>query len=108
MDDFEYLTLFEKLRGPELMQALTRRATTSLNDYTTDPLVLDGLRREMAEALEQAVRPQAAPKPAEQTRTRVIDTTEVLGLANNLVSVAFDRGTGELVSLRNLVGDDEI
>jgi hypothetical protein len=31
--------------------------TTSLNDYTTDPLVLDGLRREMAEALEQAAGP---------------------------------------------------
>ena len=107
MDDFEYLTLFGKLRGQEAMQALTRRATTSLNDYTTDPLVLDGLRREMAEALEQTVRPQAVPKPAEQTRTRVIDTTDVLGLANDRVSVAFDRGTGELVSLRNLDGDDE-
>jgi hypothetical protein len=108
MDDFEYLTLFEKLRGQEAMQALTRRATTSLNDYTSDPLVLDGLRLEMAEALEQAARPQAAPAPTGQTQTRSLDTADVVGLANDRVSVAFDRGTGRLRSLRNLEVDDEL
>jgi hypothetical protein len=52
MDDFDYLTLFEKLRGKAAMQALIARATTDLNTYTTDPALLDALRREMAGALE--------------------------------------------------------
>lgn len=52
MDDFDYLTLFEKLRGKAAMQALIARATTDLNTYTTDPALLDALRREMARALE--------------------------------------------------------
>ena len=36
----------------EAMQALIARATTDLNTYTTDPLLLDGLRQEMAGVLE--------------------------------------------------------
>ena len=52
MDDFDYLTLFEKLRGKEAMKALIARATTDLNTYTTDPALLDALRREMAGVLE--------------------------------------------------------
>lgn len=52
MDDFDYLTLFEKARGKEAMKALIARATTDLNTYTTDPALLDALRREMAGVLE--------------------------------------------------------
>jgi hypothetical protein len=52
VEDFDYLTLFEKLRGKEAMQALIARATTDLNTYTTDPALLDALRMEMADALE--------------------------------------------------------
>jgi len=64
MDDFEYLTRFERHRGRDAMLAVTRRATTSLNDYTTDPFELDGLRREIAEAVEQAAAPPATAAPA--------------------------------------------
>lgn len=52
VEDFDYLTLFEKARGKEAMRALIVRATTDLNTYTTDPAVLDALRREMAGAIE--------------------------------------------------------
>ena len=52
MDDFDYLTLFEKACGKEAMQTLIARATTDLNTYTTDPAVLEALRREMAGVLE--------------------------------------------------------
>lgn len=52
VEDFDYLTLFEKARGREAMRTLIARATTDLNTYTTDPEVLDALRREMADALE--------------------------------------------------------
>ena len=52
VEDFDYLTLLEKLRGKEAMQTLIARETTDLNTYTTDPAVLDALRREMAGVLE--------------------------------------------------------
>ena len=52
VEDFDYLTLFEKARGKEAMQTLIARATTDLNTYTTDPALLDALRREMAGVLE--------------------------------------------------------
>jgi len=63
MDDFEYLSLFEKRRGRDAMLALTRRVTTSLGEYATDPAVYDAVRREIAEALEQdaAAGPPAFP-----------------------------------------------
>jgi hypothetical protein len=51
IDDFDYLTLFEKLRGKEATKALIARATTDLDTYTTAPMLLDALRREMAEAI---------------------------------------------------------
>ncbi|MFM7208084.1 MAG: DUF4091 domain-containing protein [Planctomycetaceae bacterium] len=68
MDDFDYLTLYERRRGRDAMLDLTRRATTSLASYPSDPLVLDVLRREMAEFLEQdATAPpisgQGTPEP---------------------------------------------
>ncbi|MBM3882503.1 MAG: DUF4091 domain-containing protein [Verrucomicrobia bacterium] len=53
VEDLDYLTLFEKARGEEALQALIARATSDLNTYTTDPAVLDALRREMADALER-------------------------------------------------------
>lgn len=53
MDDFEWLSLFERVRGRDAMLALTRRVTTGLGDYATDHAVYDALRREMAEALER-------------------------------------------------------
>lgn len=52
VEDFDYLTLFEKARGKEAMQTLIARATTDLNTYTTDPAVLETLRREIADVLE--------------------------------------------------------
>jgi len=62
-DDFEYLTLFERVRGREAMQGLIRRVTTSLNDFTDDPAVLDGVRRDLAEAVEQVAGQPAAGEP---------------------------------------------
>jgi len=33
VEDFDYLTLFEKARGEEALQALIARATSDLNTY---------------------------------------------------------------------------
>jgi len=52
IDDFDYLTLFERLRGREATLRATRRVTTSLDDYSVDPAVLDGVRRELAIGIE--------------------------------------------------------
>jgi len=103
MDDFEYLTLFEKASGREATQELIRRVTTGLNDYTLDPAVLDGVRRELAEAVERAGHQPTTTAPT----TRPIETADTIGLANDRVAIVFDRGTGELLSLRNVdVGDE--
>jgi hypothetical protein len=37
VEDFDYLTLFEKARGKEAMRTLIARATTDLNTYTSGP-----------------------------------------------------------------------
>jgi hypothetical protein len=41
-----------RAQGNDLIQALIARATTDLNTYTTDPALLDALRREMAGVIE--------------------------------------------------------
>ncbi|MBR6934437.1 MAG: DUF4091 domain-containing protein [Clostridia bacterium] len=44
IEDFEYLTLFEKLYGPEDLELVIKQITTSLGEYTTDEAVFTRIR----------------------------------------------------------------
>ncbi|MCP4196884.1 MAG: DUF4091 domain-containing protein [Proteobacteria bacterium] len=52
IEDYDYLTLFQQVRGEDALQALTARATTDLNTYTEDLALLSALRREAADAID--------------------------------------------------------
>ncbi|HON67874.1 MAG TPA: DUF4091 domain-containing protein [Phycisphaerae bacterium] len=51
LEDYEYLTLYEKQFGPARTQELISRVVKSLTEFERDPAVLDRLRQEMARML---------------------------------------------------------
>jgi hypothetical protein len=52
MEDYEYLTLYEKRRGTARVQELIARVAKSLTEFSTDPVLLETVRAGMAREIE--------------------------------------------------------
>ena len=54
IEDFEYLTLFEKLYGADKLELIIKQITTSLGQYVTDEEVFTAVRCRLGKLIEQA------------------------------------------------------
>ena len=56
LEDFDYLTIADKVLGPEVTMTYITRITRTLTDYEKDPSKLESVRKELGTAIERAIR----------------------------------------------------
>lgn len=54
LEDFDYLTLADRLLGPEVTKSYVARIVRTSTDYQRDPIAFEAIRRELGAALENA------------------------------------------------------
>lgn len=57
LEDFDYLTIADKVLGPEVTMTYITRIARSLTDYEKDPSKLESVRKELGTAIERANKP---------------------------------------------------